>query len=288
MTAIPDILVLPLVASGLAAVAAGAVGALTRVRRSTYVAAAVSHSVLAGLGLAQYLSVVHGVKGFTPMLGALLAAVAAALYIAFAQSRGARRTDSALGATWVVGMAIGLVFIHATPGYQGDLMNFLFGSVLLVSRGDIVAMALLDAGIIAALVVFWRGIVSICFDSQLAAVRGVRTAFFETVFSLITAIAVVVLVKVVGIVLAIALLTLPAMAAGRLVRRLVPMMVAGGAVAFAAMACGLAASWHADIPPSAPAVLFAALFAAATAAATCAPRGMRRQGSERGGRQRPK
>ncbi len=252
MTAIPDILVLPLVASLLAAAASGAVGALTLVRRSTYVAGAVSHAVLAGLGLAQYLAVVHGAKGFSPTLGALLAAAAAALYIAFAQSRGAQRADAALGATWVVGMAVGIVFINATPGYQGDLMNFLFGSVLLVS-----------GAIAVALVLFWRGIVSICFDSQLAALRGVDTAFFEVVFSLVTAVAVVVLVKVVGIVLAIALLTLPAMAASHLARRLVPMMAVGAAFAFAAMACGLAASWHADIQPSAPAVLFAAAFAAA-------------------------
>ena len=247
MTAIPDILVLPLVASLLAAAASGAVGALTLVRRSTYVAGAVSHAVLAGLGLAQYLAVVHGAKGFSPTLGALLAAAAAALYIAFAQSRGAQRADAALGATWVVGMAVGIVFINATPGYQGDLMNFLFGSVLLVSGADLVAMAALDAAIAVALVLFWRGIVSICFDSQLAALRGVDTAFFEVVF----------------IVLAIALLTLPAMAASHLARRLVPMMAVGAAFAFAAMACGLAASWHADIQPSAPAVLFAAAFAAA-------------------------
>ena len=123
--------------------------------------------------------------------------------------------------------------------------------------------AALDAAIAVALVLFWRGIVSICFDSQLAALRGVDTAFFEVVFSLVTAVAVVVLVKVVGIVLAIALLTLPAMAASHLARRLVPMMAVGAAFAFAAMACGLAASWHADIQPSAPAVLFAAAFAAA-------------------------
>lgn len=262
MMVIPDILVLPVAASLLAAVASGTMGTLALVRRSTYVAGAVSHSVLAGLGLTQYLAVVHGVTGFTPTLGALLSAAAAALYIAFAQSRGARRADAALGATWVVGMAIGIVFINATPGYQGDLMNFLFGSVLLVSVEDLITMVLLDALILAALALFWRGIVSICFDSQLAALRGVRTAFFEVVFSLLTAVAVVVLVKVVGIVLAIALLTLPAMAAGHFTRRLVPMMILSAVFAFAAMACGLATSWRADIQPSAPAVLFAAAFAA--------------------------
>ena len=273
MTLLPDILVAPLAASLLAAAASGAVGTLALVRRSTYVAGAVSHAVLAGLGLAQYLAVVHGVAGFPPMLGALLAAAAAALYIAFAQSRGAQRADAALGATWVVGMAIGIVFINATPGYQGDLMNFLFGSVLLVSGADLAAMLALDVAIFAALALFWRGIVSICFDTQLAALRGVRTPFFETVFSLVTAVAVVVLVKVVGIVLAIALLTLPAMAAHRLARRLVPMMALSALFAFAAMAGGLATSWRADIQPSAPAVLFAAAFAAAASFAKTLRRG---------------
>lgn len=260
---IPDLLILPLVASLLAAVACGSVGTLTLVRRNTYVAGAVSHAVLAGLGLAQYLSVVHGMRGFSPTLGALLAAVAAALFIARMQLGKPNGNDAALSAVWAVGMAIGIAFMNATPGYQNDLMNYLFGSILLVSSDDLITMLALDAVALASLALFWRGILSVCFNSELAALRGLNSRFFETVISLVTAVAIVLLVKIVGIVLVIALLTLPAMAAQRITRSIVPMMLAATCFAFASMAAGIAISWYTDFQPSAPIVLSATCFALA-------------------------
>jgi len=262
---IPDLLILPLAASFLAAIACGSVGTLTLVRRNTYVAGAVSHAVLAGLGLAQYLSVVHGMTWFSPTLGALLAAGAAALFIARMQHGKPNGNDAALSAVWAVGMAVGIAFMNATPGYQTDLMNSLFGSILLVSSGDIATMLALDAAVLASLALFWRGIISVSFNSELASLRGLNSRFFETVIALVTAVAIVLLVKVVGIVLVIALLTLPAMAARRITRRIVPMMLAAMVFAFASMAVGIAISWYTDFQPSAPIVLSATCFALATA-----------------------
>lgn len=260
---IPDILILPLVASLLAAIACGCVGTLTLVRRDSYVAGAVSHAVLAGLGLAQYLAVVHGATHFTPTLGALLAAVIAALAVVALRSRKQNSNDAALSAIWASGMAIGIGFMSITPGYQSDLMNFLFGSILLVSINDIYTMLILNTVIVATLSLFWRGILATTFNPELATVRGVRTRLFETVISLVTAIAVVLLVKITGIMLVIALLTLPAMAARSLFRRLIPSMLGAMCTAFLAMAAGIAISWHTDMQPAAPIVLAAVVIAIA-------------------------
>lgn len=258
----PDILILPLMASALAAIACGSVGTLTLVRRNTYVAGAVSHSVLAGLGLSQFLSVVHGITWFTPTFGAIFAAIMAALAIVYIQSGKSGDNDAALSAIWAVGMAVGMGFMSITPGYQADLMNYMFGSILLVSPDDVWTMLVLDVFIAAALIGFWRGILSVCFNNSLASARGVKTKLIETVISLMTAIAVVLLVKIVGIVLVIALLALPAMAARNLLSRLIPMMSAATILAFASMATGLCLSWHYDLQPAAPIVLSGALFAA--------------------------
>jgi len=260
---IPNILVLPLIASLLAAVTCGSVGTLTLVRRDTYVAGAVSHAVLAGLGLAQYLAVVHGATRFTPTLGALLAATIAALAAVALRSRKQNSNDSALSAIWASGMAIGIGFMSITPGYQSDLMNFLFGSILLVSVDDIYTMFLLNILIVAALALFWRGMLATTFNAELANVRGVRTRLFETIISLITAIAVVLLVRITGIMLVIALLTLPSMGARALFRRLIPSMFAAMLLAFLAMAAGIAISWHTNMQPAAPIVLAAVIIAVA-------------------------
>lgn len=260
----PEILILPLIASILAAIACGSVGTLTLVRRNTYVAGAVSHAVLAGLGLSQFLSVVHGITWFTPTFGAILAAITAALAIVYIQSGRSGDNDAALSAIWAIGMAVGMGFMSITPGYQADLMNYMFGSILLVSSSDVWTMLILDVLITAALACFWRGILSVCFNNSLASARGVKTQLFETVISLMTAIAVVLLVKIVGIVLVIALLALPAMAAKNLCSRLIPMMSVAMVFAFASMASGLCVSWHYDVQPAAPIVLSAALLTAIT------------------------
>ncbi|MBQ9726139.1 MAG: metal ABC transporter permease [Kiritimatiellae bacterium] len=257
----PDVLVQPLLAALLAAVAAGPVGALALVRRDTYAAAAISHGCFAGLGLARWLSVACGLAWFTPTLGATLAAVAAALFLALSPAARPGRNDAALSALWAVGMAAGLAFLAATPGYAGSLQDYLFGSILFVSRADLRTMLAFDLALLAALAFFWRGLFAVAFGPRLAALRGAPAKFYGAVLSLLTALAVVLLVRAVGIVLVVALLALPALAARPLVRRLVPLMALSGVFAFVSLAAGLFASWRLDCTPSVPAVFAAALLA---------------------------
>lgn len=258
-----SVLLLPLVASLLASVACGAVGTLCVARHNTYVAGAVSHASFAGIGLARWLAATHGCAWATETLGALAAALAAALFLALSPAARGARSDGALSAIWAVGMAAGLLFLAATPGYQGDLSSALFGSVLFVSRGDLAWMAGFDAALLAVLLVFRRGILAVSFNERLAAMRGGPVRLWSCALSVATALSVVLLVRVAGIVLTVAMLTLPAIAARPFARRLVPMMALAGAFSFAALAAGLALSWRFDCQPSAPTVLLAAAAAAA-------------------------
>ena len=238
-------------AGALAAVAGGVVGSLVVVRRTTYLAGAISHCVLAGLGLSRYLQRGCGIAWFTPMLGASLAAVAAAALIAWLTVRHRQRIDTALSMVWATGMAIGVSFLAATPGYQDDLMSYLFGSILLVDPSELMLMAGLDLLVLVVIGLFYNQMLAIGFHADHARLRGVRVALFETVFLMLTALTVVLLVKVSGIVLALALLTLPAATAGLLVRRLVPMMVVAAVICFAVTVGGLALSYGPEWPPGA-------------------------------------
>ena len=259
-----EVLRLPCLAALFAAVACGATGPLCLARRGTYVAGAVSHACFAGLGLAQWLCVVHGVSWATPTVGALAAAVAAALFLALRPGASGGNADAALSAVWAVGMAVGLAFLCATPGYRGDLSGYLFGSILFVSPSDIRDMAALDIALLAVLPLFWRGILAVSFGAAAARIRGAPARLYESVIFVSVALAVVVLVRATGIVLAVALLSLPALGARVFSRSLPGRMVAAGVLAFASLGVGLAVSWKCDIPPSAPTV-----FAAAALAVIC-------------------
>ena len=121
----------------LASVACGVVGSYVVARRISYLAAGIAHSVLGGMGLARYLQVVHGWDWFHPLLGAGLAALLAATVIGLISLRAKEREDTAIGAVWAVGMAIGIIFITRTPGYNQDLMSYLFGNILMVTGNDL-------------------------------------------------------------------------------------------------------------------------------------------------------
>jgi zinc transport system permease protein len=246
-------------ACALAAVAAGVVGSLVVVRRTTYTAAAISHCVLAGLGLARLLQRRFDVAWFTPMLGALLTALIVAVVLARMNERHGQRRDAVLSVLWSVGMALGITFLALTPGYQEDLNGYLFGSILLVGGGDLAAMALLNAVTVAVVLLFYNRLVCVAFNDELARLRGLRVGFYEGVLQVITALTVVMLVRVAGIVLAVALLTLPAATAGLLTRRLGRMMALATALALAVSLGGLALSYGPELPPGATIVELAAV-----------------------------
>ncbi|HRU69869.1 MAG TPA: metal ABC transporter permease [Kiritimatiellia bacterium] len=235
----------------LAAVAAGVTGSLVVVRRSTYLAGAVSHSVLAGLGLARLLERRFGIGWLPPMAGAALAAVAAALLLAWLTLHGRHRSDSVLSAVWTGGMALGVSFVAATPGYQDDLMSYLFGSILLVPGMDLLWMLAADLVLLAVMAFCYNRFLAIAFNAELARLRGVSTGRYEVVYYVMTALTVVLLVRVAGIVLAVALLTLPAAAAGLLTRRLDRMMTLAVGIGAGVSLLGLALSYGPGWPPGA-------------------------------------
>ena len=147
-----------LAASLLASVACGIVGSYVVVRRRTYIAGAISHCLLGGMGAARYLQTVHGVQWLTPLLGATLAALIAAALISIITHYGRQREDTVLSAVWAIGMAIGISFISCTPGYNEDLMSYLFGNILMLARSDLWLMALLNLVVLVAAVLFVLGL----------------------------------------------------------------------------------------------------------------------------------
>lgn len=243
----------------LAAIAAGPVGSIVVVRRSTYLAGAVSHSVLAGIGLSLLLSRRFDIHLLSPTAGAMAVAVVTALLLAWLSNTRKFRPDTVLSAVWTCGMALGVTFVAATPGYQSDLMGYLFGSILLVPNSDLVWMAVMDLAVVATVTFCYNKLLAISFNPELAELRGVRTWAYETVYHLLTAVTVVLLVRVAGIVLAVALLTLPAATAGLFTRRLNRMMAAAAALGAAFSLTGIALSYQFDCPPGATIVELAVL-----------------------------
>ncbi|HOM17412.1 MAG TPA: metal ABC transporter permease [Thermoguttaceae bacterium] len=227
----------------LASVAFGITGTYVVTRRISYLAAAIAHCVLAGVGAAVYLQYLYGLWWLSPMLGAAAAAILSALLIGWVSLAARQREDTAIGAVWSIGMAVGLLFLQKTPGYLADPMSYLFGDILLVGPGDLWSVAVLDLVVVGLVAVFHPKLTAVCFDEEFAAVRGLPVRAYYLLLLCLTALSIVLLIRVVGMILVIALMTLPAATAGQFARRLGPMMFWAAGVCMVCVLAGIALSY---------------------------------------------
>ncbi len=237
-----------LAAGVLASLSAGVVGTFVVVRRISYVAGGIAHTVLAGLGAALYLGKAGYWPGLDPLYGAVVAALFAAVVIGMVSIHAQEREDTVIGALWAVGMAVGILFISQTPGYNTDLMSYLFGNILMVSRQDLWLILSLDALVLGLTILFYNQFVAVCFDSEFAQLRGLRVQLFYILLLCLTALTVVVLTTAVGIVLVIALLTLPAAISGSYCKSMRSMMIVSALLCMFFTTSGLVLSYRPDYP----------------------------------------
>jgi zinc transport system permease protein len=237
-----------LVAVLLANVACAMVGTYVVARRVGHLAGGIAHMALGGMGAAVY-------AGAAPIVGAVIAAVAGAVVVGLVTLRGLQGEDTIVNALWATGMAAGILFLSLTPGYNADLLSYLFGNVLMVTRTDILVLAGLDLLVVALVVTFGRPLAAVCFDEEFARTRGLPTGAIYLLLLVVVALTVVALVRIVGLILVIALLTLPVATAGLFRRSLIGIMVAAALVGTAAGVGGLAVSFVADVPSGVTIVL---------------------------------
>ncbi|HON14238.1 MAG TPA: metal ABC transporter permease, partial [Treponema sp.] len=163
-----------LLASLLASVLFGILGSIVTVKRIAGLAGAISHAVLGGIGMALYLSSTRLVPFITPMAGAIIFAVLSALIIGIVSLKAKQREDTVINAIWAIGMSLGVLFLAKTPGYT-DPTSYLFGNILLVSRQDLILLAILDVVVLLLVWRFYPQLEASAFDEEFARVRGVPT-----------------------------------------------------------------------------------------------------------------
>jgi zinc transport system permease protein len=256
----PDIffLRLALLVGILASIAFGIIGSYVVARRISYLAGAIAHSVLGGIGAALYFQQARGYAWLEPIYGALAAALVAALIIGLVSMYARQREDTVIGALWSIGMAIGLLFIARTPGYV-EPMSYLFGNILLLTRDDVWLVLGLDVIIVLAGTFFYNKLLAVCFDEEYARLRGIPVSLYYIILLCMTALAIVLLVRVVGIVMVVALLTLPAAVASYFVRSLWQMMILASLLCMLFVFSGLSISFSVDLPAGPSIIMVAGL-----------------------------
>lgn len=233
----------------LSGITCGIVGTYVVCRRMVFLAGGITHSSFGGLGIAFYL-------GANPILGAMLFSVLSALGIEWASTRGRIREDSAIGIIWSVGMAVGALFMSLRPGYtSGDLSAYLFGSIVTVTDGDVAALAVLTALLIAGALLWLRPVMYVAFDREFARSRGIHTRVISYLLAALIAVTIVLSIRIMGIVLLISLLTIPVVIVNSFSKSFRTITLAAPLVAVAGNVGGLVLSYGFEVPPGA-AIIF--------------------------------
>ena len=242
-----------LIAGLLASIGCGVVGAWVVVKRIGFMAGGIAHAALGGMGMAQY-------YGVSPLLGATAAALLSALLIGWIRLRYRQNEDTLIATVWAAGMAVGILFISQTPGYNVSLTRYLFGNILMVSPAGLKLMLVVNLLIIGVVAIFYRPLLAVAFDEEFARVRGLNVEFYYLLLLCIVALTVVLLIQVVGLILVLALLTLPAAIALRYSISLSTAMLLSTLLGAIFVVSGLGLAFRTDLPAG-PVIILVAVAA---------------------------
>jgi zinc transport system permease protein len=190
---------------------------LVVVNRIVFISGGIAHAAYGGIGLAVY-------SGLPPFLGAALFSLGVSLGMGVVSMRDKHRADTVIGVMWAVGMAVGIILIDLAPGYQVDLMGYLFGSIMTVPGTDLWFMGLLDGAVLLVVMCFYKEFLALSYDEEFSFVVGIPVRGLYLVLLAMISLSVVATIRVVGLILVIALLTIPPFIAEKFTNSLGKMM----------------------------------------------------------------
>ncbi len=237
-----------LTAGLLASVICGIMGTLVVVNRIVFLSGGIAHAAYGGIGLAFYFNwpYLPGTIGFSLFAAMVMAAISHTVK---------HRADTIIGVIWALGMAFGILLMDLTPGYNVDLMSYLFGSILTVPRLDLFFMAVIGVMMLILVVYYYQDLLAMSYDEEFAQIRGVpvKKLYFGLIGML--AVTIVLVIQVVGLILVIALLTIPPFIVEKYVNSLVQMMVASSILGAAFTVTGLWFSYRYNLTSGASIIM---------------------------------
>jgi zinc transport system permease protein len=230
---------------------APAVGFFLVQRRMSLIGDGIGHVAFAGVAAGLLLDV-------SPILTALIAAVAGGIAVEWLRARRRAAGDQALALVFYTGIAAGVVLVSAADQLDADLFTYLFGSILTVTRTDLVLVATLGAAGLLPIALLYRALSAVVLDEEAAIVSGLPVSGLNIGVATLAALTVALSMQIVGVLLIAALMVLPVVAAMRIAWSMLSALGLAMSIGLASVLAGLTVSYYADLPPGGTIVLVAA------------------------------
>jgi len=230
-----------LIAGAFLAILLALLGVFVILRRMAFFSDGIAHASLAGVAIGIILSQ-------NPLLVAILFSILFALIIYFIEKKFSLASDAVIGIIFTSGMALGVMLMSLQPGYQPELMSFLFGNILAINQHDLWIILSIGIVVIAFTVYYLRQLILLALDESTAYTSGVKTEFLKILSYVFLAVSVVLGIKVLGIILVSALLIIPVTTAKIFARSFKKLLWQSIVYSVCFVIIGIYASYALDLP----------------------------------------
>lgn len=182
------------------------IGLFLVLRKEAMIVDGVAHMAFGGVALGLLM-------GIDPLITALGISTISVFGISQMKRKGLAESESAIALMLAVGFSTGLIIVSITGGFSVDIFSYLFGSILAISRSDLLMILTLGVAIVAFLTLFHKELLAVTFDERGARMMGIPVGALSALFNLIVAITITLSIKIIGIILVVALIVIPALTA---------------------------------------------------------------------------
>jgi zinc transport system permease protein len=249
-----------LIAGVAVAITSSVIGLFLVLRRNSLFGDALSHVAFGGIAVGLAVSIY-------PLWTGLTLSILGALGITKLRQSAKIPADASVAILLSSGLALGLILISLSGGFTLDLFSFLFGSILLVSVEDTLAILAMTAIILSIVILLYRQLMYITFDEEQARVSGLPISKLNYLFVVLACVAVIVSMRLVGILLVSSLIVIPNITALQFGKGFKKTALISVSVSIMSVVAGIAISYAANLAPSGTIVLISiAIFLAVLAA----------------------
>ncbi len=216
-------------------------GVFVVLRNMAFFSDGIAHASLAGVAAGILLSI-------NPLLTAIVVSALFAAIIHFLQKKYKLSGDTAIGILFTSGMALGVLLISTQPGYQPELMSFLFGNILAITNMELIIIGVFTVLITMLVFVYLKTLILVSLDEETAKISGTKVNVFQLFSNVILAVAVVLGIKVFGIILVSALLIIPVATAKLFSKSFKKLVIISVVLSEIIVISGIFASYNFDLP----------------------------------------
>lgn len=222
------------------AIIAPLIGIFLVLRRYSLIADTLSHVSLAGIALSFLL-------GINPILGALGVTILASLGIEKLRASKKVNGETALALFLSGSLALAIVLLSISHGFNANLFNYLFGSIVTVTQNNVYIIAALAVVVITLLLLFYKELIYTTFDEEAAKVSGIPTNIINTIFITLTAVTIALSIPIVGVLLITALIVIPVISALQLRKSFTTTVIIAEIISVVSVISGILISFYLNL-----------------------------------------